>query len=67
MKPVYEDNEDGTITDTTNNLTWLKEDSWQNTSKETLIISVILGVVKCLSLYNGWKSPVIVACEFNTT
>ena len=33
MKPVYEDNGDGTITDTTNNLTWLREDSWQKETK----------------------------------
>jgi len=33
MKAVYEDNGDGTITDITNNLTWLREDSWQKEIK----------------------------------
>ncbi len=32
-KPVFIDNGDGTITDTANDLTWAKEDSWQKEAK----------------------------------
>lgn len=32
-KPVFIDNGDGTITDTANELTWAKEDSWQVETK----------------------------------
>ena len=67
MKPVYEDNGDGTITDISNNLTWLKEDSWQTETKwfswdEANDYALNLGGIKFAG-HNDWRLPTIVEAQ----
>ena len=67
MKPIYEDNGDGTITDTVNNLTWLREDSWQKETKwfswdEANDYAINLGGIKFAS-HNDWRLPSIVEAQ----
>ena len=66
-KPIFEDNGDGTITDTANNLTWVREDSWQReatwlTWDEANDYAINLGGMKFAG-HNDWRLPSIVEAQ----
>ena len=66
-KSIFKDNDDGTITDTANNLTWVREDSWQREAKwftwdEANDYAINLGGIKFAS-HNDWRLPSIVEAQ----
>ena len=66
-RPIFKDNGDGTITDTVNNLTWLREDSWQREAKwftwdEANDYAINLGGIKFAG-HNDWRLPSVVEAQ----
>ena len=66
-KPIFKDNGDGTITDTANDLTWVREDSWQREAKwftwdEANDYAINLGGIKFAG-HNDWRLPSVVEAK----
>tara|TARA_B100000586_G_C20060111_1_gene405903 strand:- start:373 stop:801 length:429 start_codon:yes stop_codon:yes gene_type:complete len=66
-KPIFKDNGDGTITDTANDLTWTREDSWQKEAKwftwdEASDYAKDLAGIRFAGHYE-WRLPTIVEAE----